>query len=77
MILLTLENCPPCEQVKKFIKEQNIEIPTHFYYRDMSKNSEELIEILSSLKVKKFPQLIVGEETYLGINIINKLKEWK
>lgn len=77
MKLLTLENCPPCEMIKEKLKRENIEIPILYFYRDMSKNSEELIDILSSLKVKKFPQLIIGDETYLGIDIINKLKELK
>lgn len=75
MQLLTLENCPPCEMIKEKLKRENIQVETLYFYRDMRKNSSELNFILDNLKVKRFPQLVVGEETFLGIDIYNKIKE--
>jgi glutaredoxin len=74
--LLTLEKCPPCEQVKNWITQNNLEVPLSYYHRDMFKNTNEQVKLLSELKTKKFPQLIIDENHYLGFEpIINKLKE--
>ena len=74
--LLTLENCPPCKLVKQFIEENQIEVPLSYYHRDMFKNTNEQVKLLSTLKTKTFPQLIVDGEHYVNAQMIkNKLKE--
>lgn len=66
MKLYTLENCPPCEYVKRIFALNKVEVPTVFIWRDMEKNDEVTMEEIHTLGIKSFPTLLTDLDTLIS-----------
>lgn len=64
MKLFTLENCPPCEQLKNFLKHNNIfdKFEILHIFRDDTKNSEEDLELIKKYGIRSFPAMVIDEK---------------
>ena len=64
MKLYTLERCPPCDMVKQFLKQNEIQIDVLLIYR-ANKNTKEEMDEIESLGIKSFPSLKTNEDNVL------------
>ena len=65
MKLYSIEQCPPCDMVKQFLKKNEIQIDVLFFYRDRSKNTQLEYEEIKSLGIRSFPSLKTNEGAVL------------
>lgn len=61
MRLFTLERCPPCEMVKKYLKTAGKEVDQLHFTRDPSGRTAEHDEALKKYKFRSFPTLVTDE----------------
>lgn len=74
MMLLTLTNCPPCNLVKQFLNQRDLQIPQLLYERQRDQWTEEQLDYVTKYKVQSFPTLIDENTSIVGSqNIINYL----
>ncbi|MBP1156933.1 MULTISPECIES: glutaredoxin family protein [unclassified Paenibacillus] len=64
VIVYSSENCPYCMQLKKYLKDQQVD----FEERNISLN-EEYANELESMGISSVPLTVIGEHKILGMNI--------
>lgn len=67
MILFTWENCTKCDEVKNYIKENNIEIEI------LDNTTEEWLGIQSKYRIMSVPCLIKDNNIFFGDKVIPNL----
>ena len=66
MLLICGNNCAPCEYLKQWLKDNNVEIKTII--------AQENIEYIKSLGIRTVPTLLIDNKTI--INNLEPIKEY-